>query len=301
MNTNTDFDQAAASWMADGPTELNDRVLEAALDEVHLTRQRRRLAMPRRMNLMPIYFRPVAGVAVAAILAVGLIAYANRSPGFGVSQAVPTPTVVPSLSSSMPSLAPTGPVGTHAPIDTTGWIPYTSQQYGFTLARPADWAPHPAMRPWTFARDGGIDPTSNAMDTFVSPDNEVAVSFWILDRAAVAGGPLQSIDPSAEIGAWAEEYCRLTANAACDTIPDRAVPMCLEYRDCHPALMVPFSAEIQAYFTDGAGSESVVVAVIWRGATDPKVGPYGGTRPLLEKFLSTIDVWPVGYLPPGTH
>ncbi|MEO8273794.1 MAG: hypothetical protein ABI620_06985 [Chloroflexota bacterium] len=297
MTTNTDFDRDAAAWLAEGPNELADRVLDAALAEVHLTSQRRRWSMPWRLILMPTYVRPAAGIAVAAILAVGLISYVNRSPGVG-AQATSTASMVPSPSlSSTPARGTTVPAPTHAPIDTTGWTTYTSEQYGFTLAHPADWTAHPATRPWTFSRDGEIDPTSNAMDSFVSPDNEVAVSFWTLDAATLSAGTLATIDPAADIEAWAEEYCRLTSGAACDTIRGRATPMCLEYRDCHPALVVPFGNEMQAYFTNGAGSESVVIAVIWRGELDPKAAPFGGSRLLLEQFLSTIDVWPVGYLP----
>ncbi|MEA2673857.1 MAG: hypothetical protein QOI92_1049 [Chloroflexota bacterium] len=31
MTTNSDFDRHASAWLADGPTELSDRVLDAAL------------------------------------------------------------------------------------------------------------------------------------------------------------------------------------------------------------------------------------------------------------------------------
>jgi heat shock protein HslJ len=41
MTDARDFDRLAAAYLADGPTQLADRVLDAALDEVHLTSQRR--------------------------------------------------------------------------------------------------------------------------------------------------------------------------------------------------------------------------------------------------------------------
>ena len=41
MNGNTDFDRLAQAWLPDGPTEMPDRALQAALDEVHVTPQRR--------------------------------------------------------------------------------------------------------------------------------------------------------------------------------------------------------------------------------------------------------------------
>ena len=36
-----DLDRTARLWLQDGPDQLADRVLEAALDEIHVTRQRR--------------------------------------------------------------------------------------------------------------------------------------------------------------------------------------------------------------------------------------------------------------------
>ena len=47
------FDRIADAFMADGPTALADRVLDAAFAEVHLTRQRRVLwRVPRRFPNM---------------------------------------------------------------------------------------------------------------------------------------------------------------------------------------------------------------------------------------------------------
>jgi hypothetical protein len=53
MSTNRNFDRIAEAWLAEGPSELADRVLDAALDEVHLTSQRRRMAVPWRTPQMP--------------------------------------------------------------------------------------------------------------------------------------------------------------------------------------------------------------------------------------------------------
>ena len=39
--TENDFDRTARAWLEDGPTVMSDRALHAALDEIHVTRQRR--------------------------------------------------------------------------------------------------------------------------------------------------------------------------------------------------------------------------------------------------------------------
>ncbi len=51
MNQNADFDRIAQSWLQDGPTEMPDRSLQAALDEVHVTSQRRFGAARRTFNM----------------------------------------------------------------------------------------------------------------------------------------------------------------------------------------------------------------------------------------------------------
>ena len=71
-----------------------------------------------------------------------------------------------------------------------------------------------------------------------------------------------------------------------------AVRMCLERRDCHPGLMVPFEQDVRACFTLGSRGSDLVVVAIWRPESDLNVVRYGGAQRLLEAFLSTMNVWP---------
>jgi hypothetical protein len=48
----TEFDRLASAWLVDGPIELADRVLDAALAEVHTTQQGRRVPVPWRSPIM---------------------------------------------------------------------------------------------------------------------------------------------------------------------------------------------------------------------------------------------------------
>lgn len=95
MTTNRDFDRLTSNWLAAGPTELNDRVLDAALAEVHLTHQRRRMTVPWRTSTLSTPLRLAAAIAIVAI--VGLAAL-KLLPQSGVGAPTPAPTSSPILS-----------------------------------------------------------------------------------------------------------------------------------------------------------------------------------------------------------
>jgi hypothetical protein len=126
MSTMNDFDRAASSWLATGPTELNDRVLEAALDEVHLTRQRRRRWVPWRFTNVPMITRTTVSAAAVliAVIGVGGALYGAANPnGSGrnptampASTPVPTPspTALPTTTAS-PTASPTATAGSAFP------------------------------------------------------------------------------------------------------------------------------------------------------------------------------------------
>ncbi|HVQ22931.1 MAG TPA: hypothetical protein VMT36_06635, partial [Candidatus Saccharimonadia bacterium] len=103
MNQNADFDRIAQSWLQDGPTEMPDRSLQAALDEVHETSQQR-FGAARRVNPMNGNTWRIAAAAVIGLLIIiggGIYLGNNSSGGIGA----PGPTATPS-SSSTPSASP---------------------------------------------------------------------------------------------------------------------------------------------------------------------------------------------------
>ncbi len=57
-----------------------------------------------------------------------------------------------------------------------------------------------------------------------------------------------------------------------------------------PALLVPFDNDVQAFFTNGGDGAPMTVVVVWWGDSEPAVAPYGGSRRLLEAFLSTSSM-----------
>ena len=102
MNMNRDFDRLTSSWLAAGPTELNDRVLEAALDEVHLTNQRRRTTVPWRIPTLSTPQRIAAAIAIVAIVGVAGL---NLFRGSDVAAPTPSPTTSPSTSPSATAIS----------------------------------------------------------------------------------------------------------------------------------------------------------------------------------------------------
>ena len=46
MTIESEFDRIAKAWLVDGPAELPERVLDAVVDEIHLTRQWRAMRAP---------------------------------------------------------------------------------------------------------------------------------------------------------------------------------------------------------------------------------------------------------------
>ncbi len=143
MSTRRDFERTSKAWLAEGPTELADRVLDAALREAHATHQRRRLwALPWRNLALNTPQRVAAGIAVVAVVGFAALSILGRGPGYG---AAPTPT--PSAAAPSPSPRVTTPQPT-LPTDTASWVHLTSTQYGYSMASPEGWLTGPATEGW---------------------------------------------------------------------------------------------------------------------------------------------------------
>ena len=81
-------------------------------------------------------------------------------------------------------------------------------------------------------------------------------------------GLLPVADSPDSIVAWAEDYCEAASLSPCTGIADRAVAICIENRDCHPAVLVPFDEGTAAFLFGGNFQDSQVIAV-WRFRVRP--------------------------------
>ena len=281
MSATRDPDHVLHAWLEEGPTVLPAPTVRAIEVATRATAQRRpAIRLPWRSDLMPLPHKFLGAAAALAVVLVGgalLLGPGSDQGTIGGSSPSPTPSTTPA-----PSASPSAAVG--RPIDTSTWTTYTSGQYGFSIGHPADWTVIPATRAWTFEADAD-DWLSPGMDAFfIEAGGGVRVSAWSV--ATNLGTP--DADRT-EVEAWVEQYCRDTKNTPCTGIHDRGVPLCLERRDCHPGLLVPFRDDVQAFFTNGNFGEDMVVVAVWRPQDDSSVATYGGSRRLLEAYLSTLD------------
>jgi hypothetical protein len=89
------FDRTAQLWLEYGPTELSDRALQAALDEIHVTRQRRAWWPAPRFSAMGNTIRLAA--AVATVVLAGVVGV-TLLPGGGAPEPSPAPSPTPTPS-----------------------------------------------------------------------------------------------------------------------------------------------------------------------------------------------------------
>jgi len=293
MTAPRDPDAILAAWLEEGPLVLPQATKRAIAVTTRTThRSRRPRWMPWRSPNMntPIRF-VLAGVAVLALAVTGmyLLNPTRDGPSVGSSSSASI-SPSPSLQSSA---SPPASSSAQQRLDTADWASYSSERYDFTIGHPAAWTVQPATRDWALDVDAR-DWRSNGQESFIEPNDNIRVSAWSVatdgSTAIKAGG--------IDVEAWVEAYCEASANTPCTGIADRAVPLCLEWRDCHPGLLVAFKDDVQAFFTNGSPGAPMVVVAVWWAESAPAVAPYGGSRRLLEAFLSTMCVWPEDARPP---
>jgi hypothetical protein len=279
MSTNDDFERISNAWLADGPTELADRVLDAALSEVHMTHQRRWLALWRttHMSFPSSNMARLAAVVVVAVVAIGGALYL-LGPRSGVGGPVATPTPPPPTAALSPA-AVASP--TLAPIDTATWTTYTSNRYGFSIGRPAGWTVRQrADHTWTLAVD--FNWQTKASEGFAAADTSIYATAWSV-----------SVPASMPANAWIQAYCQTGATGPCTGLQAASTPVTM---DGHPGVLIRTN-DTEAFTL--VGGRMYVVAV-WESFDDPRGAPYGGIDRLLKGFLSTIRLLPGGPAPSAT-
>ena len=222
----------------------------------------------------------VSAAGLAAVIAMGMFLAGGRE---GSDPSLPAS----SPSSTMTSVAAAPLKSAAPPLDTTSWKTYVSNRYGYSVGHPVDWVVVPASRNWTWNTDVA-DFMSPAHEAFVAPDQSIRVSVW-----SVPVNPDPPTESKEYLQRWVKAYCTASGNTPCTGVDQRAVELCLEVRDCHPGLLVPFTNDVQAFFRGRILDHDVMVVVaVWRSESAPAVERYGGAQRLLEGFLSTMEVHP---------
>jgi hypothetical protein len=164
MTNRSELEQALDRYLAEGGEQVPDRVVDAALDQIDHTSQRLALRVPWRFPDMPYFLKSaMAATAVIAVLIVGGVLL-TRGPTTSVG-GPPAASSLPSVST--PASAGASPSATPALTDTSNWIPFTSERYGYEIEHPPTWIATPATGDWDFETSRLDWETANA-DTFLS-------------------------------------------------------------------------------------------------------------------------------------
>lgn len=109
MTSQRELDSLLGAFFAEGPDQVADRVIGAALDQINQTKQRRTLRMSWRFQHMNSLSR-VAVAAVIGLLVVGAGLYVTRptQPPVGGPNPTPSASVSPSPTAEQPTPVPSG-------------------------------------------------------------------------------------------------------------------------------------------------------------------------------------------------
>lgn len=223
-------------------------------------------------------FAACVGAATAAALLLG---------GCQTEGAAAPSTEQPSTTSPSTTERPSPPqtAATVTPIDTSSWLPFVSEQYGYSIAYPPDWEANQGHGGWTFPEDTAWPDGVEVSDWFTHDDPEsgfVAASVWSV-----------ALEPGTSADQWFGDYCAVEATPC-----EGGEPPVTASLDGHAGRLVRASDPL-AYF--GIGDRIYMLAV-WQPDDHPSVERYGGGFRLLEAFVSTMQLAPVEQLasPPET-
>jgi hypothetical protein len=223
MATDRDTTRIVRSWLEEGRTALPDHILDAVLDQVPATRQRRAWWPAWRfadMNNIAKLLIAAAAVVAVAIVGINLLPAGDGGVGGPLVSPSPSPSPTPQASPSpSPAAAfpPDGPLsaGTHAAIydgipfsftvPTSGWRVDPGNSIGKGEYEQPDWI---GIDFWLNAPDNVYaDPCAH---TPLSPPPSSTAAGLAAAAAAVPGTDLVSGPSSTVVGGYPAQHVVLT-------------------------------------------------------------------------------------------
>lgn len=217
-------------------------------------------------------FAACVGAATAVALLLGGCQTDGAAAPSSESPSSVSPSTTERPSSSQTTATPT-------PIDTSAWLPFVSEQYGFSIAYPPDWEANQGHGDWTFPEDTAWPDGVEVSDWFYLDDpasGGVAASMWSV-----------ALTPGTSADEWFGDYCAVEATPCEGGEPSVAASL-----DGHAGRLVRASDPL-AYFGIG---DRLYMAAVWQPDDHPSVARYGGGMRLLEAFLSTMQLLPAEQL-----
>lgn len=165
MHTDREATRIVRSWLEEGRTALPDYVLDAVLDQLPATRQRRAWWPAWWFARINTYAKLAIGVAFVAVIAIVGVSFLPRTEGVRAPSATlgPSPSPTPVASPSVLPLTEGGPL-------SPGAYSLTSFPVGISFEVPEGWAACSASA----VEQGVCSRTSNSGLTFLIVDNVVA-------------------------------------------------------------------------------------------------------------------------------
>jgi len=107
MNGESHVDRTLTGWLAEGPNQMPDHLVEAIVQNVNDTNQRRSPWLPRRETMNRFLFAAgsVAAIALVAVIGIGIVSWGVGLFGPAASLA-PTPTLEPTAATGSPEPTP---------------------------------------------------------------------------------------------------------------------------------------------------------------------------------------------------
>jgi hypothetical protein len=175
VSTDRDVNRIVRSWLDEGVRTLPERVLDAVLDQVPATPQRRAWWPARRFAQMNNVAR--LAIAAAAVVVVAIVGYnllpGGSGPGGPVATPAPSPTLTPSPkpeptpATTFPALFSTHPGGGD-PLAPGDWIITAVEPLSITVTIPEGW--YKGLIDWA---------------VFPSPENSPSVGFMAVTNLYV--------------------------------------------------------------------------------------------------------------------
>jgi hypothetical protein len=128
MNERSDMDRVLTHWLADGPSEMPDRVVDIVADRIGRQRQRRPWRLPWRPFDMNSTIK--IGAAIAAVLVLAVAGW-NLLPRSSGSSGQPGPTASPSPTAS--------PTPSPSPTSRSAGMVVQQKTISWTAKLPANW------------------------------------------------------------------------------------------------------------------------------------------------------------------
>ncbi len=259
MTGRTEVELILDRYLAEGSERVADRVIDAALDEIDSTTQRRTLRLPW-FHVPPLLRVGLAAGAVLVLLVSGMVLIGRPTPQVGANPG-PTPTpsaTAPASTSVRPGALP--------PLAST----FTSESYGYSFRYPDGWsATHASARWWPPDWKSGGSP-QEPFDSVASPGDRP------IFRAASALLPEDAV-----VDAWIAENITFSDVPGCAPPRDTLEAVVI---DGQPGRLRDSCGEVEA--TVVAGRRVYVFTLF--------VGPsgVGGARALFDAIAATMELAP---------